>query len=349
MVVLKRAAPLLPPLLFGLAGCLLLGCALVGGIFSPEPVSGFNHQVHAEEVGLSCEDCHEDVADSDAPGMPMLDFCLACHEDLDEDKPEDRRATAFFDEEGESTSAHVTAVSDEIVFSHLAHANDYDLECSDCHRGIETSRAVTAGLATTMASCVDCHEEMGAGVSSTGVDPNACAYCHREIDETWVPPSHERGWMEFHGPVLRSGDTSASNDCSLCHRESSCAECHQEVPPRDHNNQFRLRGHGVAATIDRTRCAVCHRTDYCQRCHEETTPRSHNGGFGSPRNRHCLGCHFPLRNESCFACHKDTRSHDLGPEQPSWHTPGMNCRQCHGAELPLRHPDNGSDCNLCHR
>jgi len=350
MVVLKRAAPFLFPVLFAAGGCALFGCAMVGGLFSPRPtISGFNHQVHAEEVGLACDDCHEDVGDSDKPGMPFLDFCLACHEDLDEDKPEELRATAFFDEDGESTSAHVTALADEIVFSHLAHANHYDLECADCHAGIESSRAITAGLAMTMASCVDCHEAKEAGVSATGVAAGECAYCHSEIDETWVPPSHEQAWTQFHGTVFRSGDTAASNQCSLCHDEWSCAECHQEVPPRDHNNQFRQVGHGVAATIDRTRCAVCHRTDYCQRCHEHTAPRNHTGGFGSPRNRHCLGCHFPLRNESCFTCHKDTRSHDFAPEQPSWHTPGMNCRQCHGVEIPLRHPDNGGDCNICHR
>jgi hypothetical protein len=34
---------------------------------------------------------------------------------------------------------------------------------------------------------------------------------------------------------------------------------------------------------------------------------------------------------------------------PPGHTPGMNCRQCHGLTAPLPHADNGSECARCHR
>ena len=62
------------------------------------------------------------------------------------------------------------------------------------------------------------------------------------------------------------------NRCSLCHTESTCAACHQDTPPDNHNNFWRLRGHGVQARVDRDSCATCHRTDFCDRCHFETRP-----------------------------------------------------------------------------
>ena len=49
-----------------------------------------------------------------------------------------------------------------------------------------------------------------------------------------------------------------------------------------------------------------------------------------------------------MVCHKDTRSHALAAPKPAWHTPAMNCRQCHGVSQPLPHVDKGDNCNLCH-
>jgi hypothetical protein len=339
----------------------LAGCAFVDSLFGPEDVSGFNHLVHIDEVGLSCEDCHDAVYDDDAPGMPELDFCLSCHEDMDEDKPVEKMARFYFDEEGESRSKQVTALPEEVVFSHLGHV-EAELECSACHEGIETSVAVTSKLAIGMQDCMDCHDSSDlAGrarnaeegvepfASRPGISPDACVFCHSEIDENWSPPSHERDWQHVHGTVVRSGDMAPANQCSLCHNEWSCASCHQEIPPEDHNNYFRNIGHAVHASIDRNRCAVCHRDDFCTRCHQEVLPRSHVGGFGSPANRHCYGCHFPLSTSTCVTCHKSAPSHDMATPQPSWHTPGMNCRQCHGLDIPLRHLDNGTECTFCHQ
>ena len=77
-------------------------------------------------------------------------------------------------------------------------------------------------------------------------------------------------------------------------------------------------------------------------------PDSHGGNWGGTQSVHCLTCHFPLSGESCAVCHKGTPSHLEAAPKPDWHTPAMNCRQCHGVGQPLPHVDKGDDCNACH-
>jgi hypothetical protein len=156
-------------------------------------------------------------------------------------------------------------------------------------------------------------------------------------------------WTKLHGECSRSGRVAATaNDCSMCHKTDAYTSCHQTQPPADRNNFWRIKAHGLAAGIDRSRCQTCQTTDSCVRCHQSTAPLSHLAGWNAPRDSHCAGCHVPLsRSESCAVCHRSTPGHDLAPPKPAWHTPAMLCRTCHAATL--KHPDNGDTCNACHR
>jgi len=323
----------------------IAGCAVIEELWPGTDELAFSHRLHVEEQGLACEDCHGSWETSDEPGMPDRETCGLCHEAVDEEKEPEDRIDVLFDETGAFRAKHVTVLPDDVYFSHQAHAVDHGLVCSQCHGEVITGDRVDEDDTITMADCSACHADRQVA------SPSECATCHRTIDRSWVPPSHAEGWTQLHGQVARADDTEVtSNRCALCHTDSTCFQCHQEEMPRDHNNYWRIRGHSLASAIDRDRCWTCHRTDFCERCHSETQPRSHMGAWGSPSDRHCIACHFPLSSESCYTCHKAAPSHDQAPPKPSWHTPGMNCRQCHGTgSLPLPHPDSGTDCNFCHR
>jgi hypothetical protein len=140
----------------------------------------------------------------------------------------------------------------------------------------------------------------------------------------------------MHGQAVRAASQALADRCSLCHTESTCTTCHQESPPENHNNFWRIRGHGIAAQMDRGNCATCHRADSCDRCHAEVLPQNHGG-------------RFPLQSNGCIVCHKGTPSHALATPLPPSHNPGMNCRQCHGVDQPLPHVDNGANCTMCHQ
>jgi hypothetical protein len=276
--------------------------------------------------------------------MPTVKQCLTCHEGIDEGRPQHKRVLTVYGKEPQWS--HVTDISEEVRFSHKKH-QDAKVQCQECHKGIEKSQGVAEKLAVDMDDCTKCHARKKVAAE--------CSTCHTKIRKDTAPDNHRQNWKRDHGQAARSARGGASGkNCKLCHEQSTCVACHQVEPPRNHNNQWRQRGHLVTASMDRENCAVCHRTDFCDRCHRESAPRSHTASFGSPRDRHCLSCHTPVTNEQCHLCHKSTPSHlALAAPMPAspLHTAAMNCRQCHGQapDAPLPHPDNGDTCTECHK
>lgn len=314
------------------------GCAVFGAFGSGAPALAFPHARHAQE-GMECGDCHMDWETSDQPGMPALGACKLCHEGLDADKPPERRIDALFD--GDTfRAAKVTKLSDEVVFSHQKHANG-GIECKSCHQGIDTNDRVDDSLAVTMAECTSCHQQKQ--------QPVDCATCHKELRADVPPRTHELQWLKMHGKTVRAHTAGQANDCSLCHTEATCASCHRDTPPDNHDNYFRRRSHGLFARMDRENCSACHRSDSCDECHKETRPMNHVGVFGGTQSNHCVSCHFPLQTNDCYTCHKSTPSHAAATPLPASHNPGMNCRMCHGNGQPLPHVDKGDTCTSCHR
>jgi len=319
----------------------ITGCALVGVLGGGDGRMEFSHRVHVEE-GLDCGDCHMGTEDSDAPGMPSMAGCMLCHESMeDDDTPPQKRLATLFDEDGGYLARGLSRLPGETVFSHLRHVTVGEVACSSCHGEIEETDSVLADVKVSMDACMDCHADQA--------KPNACTTCHTDYAIDRAPPTHGQNWTRTHGSISRAKLEDRVQDCSMCHTEQSCQTCHQETQPSSHTNQFRLRGHGIQASIDRDSCAACHRAESCDRCHQETRPLSHAGSWGGARSTHCVGCHEPLLTGSCATCHRATPSHRTATPKPADHVASMNCRLCHGLGAPLPHVDNGADCNSCHR
>jgi len=330
-------------LIGGVLLILVSGCVLIESLDLRAPGEteerSFSHRLHAE-IGMTCDECH---TSDDEPIWPDAELCQFCHEDIDYDKPEDQRAAALFDS-GPLAGEELPALySDEIIFDHASHVNR-GVSCEDCHGDVEHSDSVDGtGRWLSMDACMNCHE--------VRAEPhqNACSVCHAEIRMDVAPGSHHQQWMRMHGQVVRGGSEMRVDDCSMCHTQATCVTCHQDEPPANHNSVFRLRTHGVIAAIDRENCTVCHKADSCTACHEEVLPMNHRGMFGSPKDTHCYGCHFPLKDNGCFVCHKGTPSHNQADPLPPDHSPAFDCRQCHGVDVPLKHVDGGQDCLICHK
>lgn len=316
-------------------------CSVVRDIFtSPAPPPRpFNHAAHIDR-GISCLDCHAGGEKEIKAGMPTKDSCMVCHEDIDKEplRAKEKTVAWFLDDTGQPVWSSFTGQSDEIRFAHTNHKQ----ACTVCHAGIDKDTGLVPSRPQRMDSCMSCHQR-------EAPTKNDCATCHTRIDRDVAPPSHAMGWTQRHGMCARAGAGSATaNDCAMCHGKDSCSSCHSTQAPGDHNGVWRFRAHGLAASLDRTRCATCHASDYCVRCHSESSPRSHIAGWDAPRNRHCMGCHEPLReNNSCVVCHSSTPGHGSAAPKPSWHTAAMNCRSCHAQSM--KHFDNGDNCNACHK
>lgn len=319
-----------------LGGCMLL--EVTGLRRTADAGPAFSHRIHVQDQGMDCGDCHMMVEEDDEPGMPVPMLCSLCHDGLDADKPFEKTAAALFVEGVLPPSR--SKLDDEILFSHLGHVTA-GLDCGACHGGIAEADRTPLDIAMSMDDCMACHAKQGIS--------NDCATCHSVIREDLMPPNHDLAWMKVHGLIAQGGAGTTAEQCNLCHTESSCTTCHQLVPPQDHTEFWRRRGHGFLAAMDRSRCQTCHQPSYCNQCHAESTPISHTGSWGGSRSTHCLSCHLPVQQTSCFTCHRATPSHLLAAPKPPDHSAAMNCRMCHGFDAPLPHVDNGADCNACHR
>jgi hypothetical protein len=313
----------------------------------------FSHKLHVVDKELECGVCHKQAekADkagmpSDKTGMPSLKTCMKCHEGIDAKKPPEHRIDLLLNPENGNFPefSHVTAIPDEVKFSHKRHF-DAKVACATCHKGIEQSKEVTARLRVDMKTCMDCHAQVKVGGAL-----NNCSVCHRTINKEWKPYNHYKDWRELHGREFGFMSKVSKTNCDLCHTPQSCTQCHKEIPPKNHNNYWRQRGHGVTADLDRHTCKVCHTDDSCLRCHQSIAPQNHKGNWDS---QHCLGCHQPLNQVGCFACHKNTKSHLTAPPLPAnkvhANAKPTDCRTCHMAGKMLPHIDNGENCLDCHK
>jgi len=321
-----------------LAALAITGCAVFQYLGLSEKPLAFSHEKHLAE-GLSCTDCHSAYEDGDVVQAVNPAQCALCHDELDSEKTPDRQVASLFDGD-EFRATRASALSDEVKFSHATHVGS-GASCESCHEPILTNSFVEASVSPRMDDCIKCHESVGQDAS--------CTVCHTQINTDSAPPNHSQQWMTAHGVAVRGGLEGPANDCTLCHTDRTCITCHQDQPPANHNNFWRLRGHGVVADMDRDACRTCHEPSSCVRCHNETEPLNHTASWGSPQDTHCMTCHYPLQSESCSVCHKSTPSHLDAAEQPPNHFPGMDCRACHGVNAPLPHFDNGDDCTFCHK
>lgn len=320
------------------AGCQLL----MEKLWSPKALSSFSHAAHQSHAAGGCGGCHRRSADRLLPAFPARDKCESCHQGSAD---AEMLARFFAPEQSEGRSVRAGRQSGEIIFDHHAHTRVRGLSCLDCHRDVASASTITSSMKIEMDECIGCHEERAPQVLE-------CEHCHRVLSRSTQPESHRESWIVRHGPRWRSvAGGKPADQCSLCHTQGSCDDCHTQTRPRSHNNFWRGRGHGVAAGIDRDRCRTCHQRDVCDICHQQTRPRSHTPSFGEPTLRHCYQCHLPINlNESCGVCHLATPAHETGPAMPSdaihATSTGSHCRTAHA---PLPHPDNGEDCRFCHR
>lgn len=134
---------------------------------APQPVA-FSHALHTK-AGLSCRDCHENVAKAERAGLPAAEKCMICHGTIATDRPEIEKLAAFHDENREISWVRVYEVPDFVFFSHASHVGK-GIECAECHGPVERRDVLSKEVSTSMIACMNCHEQRGASTE--------CFLCH---------------------------------------------------------------------------------------------------------------------------------------------------------------------------
>ncbi|MBT4500233.1 MAG: cytochrome c3 family protein [Gemmatimonadetes bacterium] len=327
----------------------------------------FPHQLHVEDEGLECGDCHSQVESSVLAAdnlNPEQEICLDCHDpdDLPESWPAPER---------------------DFFFSHQYHLQNLSLECSACHGDIGQMEQILPEAMPTMDDCMACHSGMAA--------PRDCALCHSQDRAQLTPLTHQPGWQRGHGRSARITDSS----CVPCHAVSDCQECHEggmllelaELPgslqapfgtelegaqglslKRVHGLNYRFV-HALEARGKSSNCISCHELntgDFCATCHNpalnpDLRPTWHGGGdwgalaggVGTGGGRHgqlarrdmenCVACHdMQGEDPSCLLCHMD-RKRGKGND-PRTHSTSF------AGDIGTGdfHDDDGAVCYTCH-
>lgn len=138
-----------------------------------QPIS-FNHNLHVEQEGMECTDCHSKVEALPSATFPSADVCTDCHEGepLGESE-EEVRLLRFLEEGNPIPWQRIYEMPRHVYFSHRRHVVLGEIECMTCHGDVPSMivpppRAV---VSQTMEFCMDCHRERKV--------TNDCLACHR--------------------------------------------------------------------------------------------------------------------------------------------------------------------------
>jgi hypothetical protein len=163
-------------------GLWILGMAAIVAVFvgvfvatgpgrpkSPEQPIGFSHKTHAGDSKIPCLYCHVNARRSISAGIPSVQRCISCHQNIPGDKPDIERLKEYWDRKEAIRWAKVTWMPDFVFFAHWPHIRA-DLKCQTCHGRVETMDEMEQVEALTMKFCVACHREQKASID--------CATCH---------------------------------------------------------------------------------------------------------------------------------------------------------------------------
>jgi len=187
------------PFFVGIVLALVVGWWLFPkALFSEQhqPVS-FNHVVHIENAGMTCDQCHYFNDDGSFNGLPTNEDCSMCHMDLMGDTQEEVKYVTEYMETGKEVPWLVYQMQpDNVFFSHAAHSMD---SCGMCHDYTETEL------------CSECHPPVAEMEESPAYHENRLTKYSKDTMKMYA-------CEECHALEDHRMSTNASNACFVCHK-----------------------------------------------------------------------------------------------------------------------------------
>jgi hypothetical protein len=169
-----------------------------------QPVA-FNHALHNEEVDEDCESCHFFREDGSYSGVPKLEQCIDCHEEVQGDSEEEEYfVTEYVQKEREVPWLIYSKQPPCVFFSHVAHVKKGGMDCVTCHGHIGESESLKvyeenrisgysrdiwgrniSGLKRNswdrmkMNDCSECHQRENVNQGSVQTERGGCFVCHK--------------------------------------------------------------------------------------------------------------------------------------------------------------------------
>lgn len=120
----------------GLAASLIVGWVIFPKLLysrKSQPID-FNHVLHVEAVEEGCESCHFFREDGSFAGVPKVEQCIECHEELQGESPDEIKfVEEYVAKEREVPWLIYSKQPDCVFFSHVAHVKMAKMDCTTCH------------------------------------------------------------------------------------------------------------------------------------------------------------------------------------------------------------------------
>jgi len=191
----------------GLIASLILGWVIFPQVLysqKRQPVD-FNHVLHEEEVDDSCDSCHFFREDGTFSGVPKLDQCIDCHEEVNGEDPEEEKFVNEYVVKGREVPWLIYSRQPQnVFFSHAAHIKMGQMDCVTCHGHIGESESLKiyeenrisgysrdiwgqnmAGIKRNswdrmkMNDCSECHIKENVNQNSVQTLKGGCFVCHK--------------------------------------------------------------------------------------------------------------------------------------------------------------------------
>ena len=138
----------------------------------PQQPIEFPHKIHTDDIGLFCENCHLGVMKGARAGLPSINICMSCHEEIGEagdPRIQALRATAKRGEDIAWQRVYGFVEESHVRFNHAPHIRA-KVECATCHGDLTQMTVAQRVVNHTMGFCINCHKQKGAS--------NDCLTCH---------------------------------------------------------------------------------------------------------------------------------------------------------------------------
>ncbi len=160
------------------------------GYMPVQPIH-YSHKIHAGANQIECKYCHSSARVSKHSGIPSLNVCMNCHQNIAEYNGEEDLENGYtkdfytkeikklyaavgWDEESQSYTGETQPVKwvrihnlpDFVYFNHAQHVEVGQIECQTCHGPVEEMEVMYQYSPLTMGWCINCHRETNVKVES---------------------------------------------------------------------------------------------------------------------------------------------------------------------------------------
>ncbi len=159
--------------------------------YAPIQPIHFSHKIHAGDNQIDCNFCHSSARKSKHSGIPSLNVCMNCHENIYEYTGEedlekgytkefytaeiaklydavgwDPNERVYSGEEKPVKWVRIHNLPDLAYFNHSQHVTVAGIACQTCHGPVEEMEIAYQFSPLTMGWCIDCHRETNVNIET---------------------------------------------------------------------------------------------------------------------------------------------------------------------------------------